>query len=175
MVEVKHTSRYSANGNNVVLAHQVQQVYYLSYPHSKLKNWWVVFNVNPEVHPHRYDEYIENNEDDVDVYQEEMEEENFTVSLGTDLTELATDTLELMPEEPAGTSKKRVQQSQRIIEKRQRINEEYERLDEEILDQESEEQESEEHERLEQERLEQERLEQLHARVAEADSDADDF
>jgi hypothetical protein len=37
MVEVKHESHYS--GSNLLLAHQVQQVYYLSYAHSSLKNW----------------------------------------------------------------------------------------------------------------------------------------
>jgi hypothetical protein len=36
MVEVKHKSRYS--GNNILLAHQAQHVYYLSYPHLNLKN-----------------------------------------------------------------------------------------------------------------------------------------
>jgi hypothetical protein len=35
MVEVKHESRYL--GSNLLLAHQVQQVYYLSYPHPSLK------------------------------------------------------------------------------------------------------------------------------------------
>jgi hypothetical protein len=36
MVEVKHESRYL--GSNLLLAHQVQQVYYLSYPHLSFKN-----------------------------------------------------------------------------------------------------------------------------------------
>jgi hypothetical protein len=70
MVEVKHESRYS--GSNHLLAHQVQQVYYLSYPHPSLKIWWVVYNVNPKMHAHRYDEYIERHEDD-DIYPEEIE------------------------------------------------------------------------------------------------------
>jgi hypothetical protein len=30
-----------------VLAHQVKQVYYLSYPCEKLSAWWVVHKVNP--------------------------------------------------------------------------------------------------------------------------------
>jgi hypothetical protein len=47
-------------------------VYYLSYPHPSLKNWWVVYKVNPEMHTRRYDEYIEGHEDD-DIYQEEFE------------------------------------------------------------------------------------------------------
>jgi hypothetical protein len=37
MVEVKYESRYS--DNNILPAHQTQQVYYLSYPHQSFKNW----------------------------------------------------------------------------------------------------------------------------------------
>jgi hypothetical protein len=59
----------------------------------------VVYKVNPEIHTCRYDEYMERNEED-DVYQEEIEEhENFMVSDGARLTELATHDVELMEEE----------------------------------------------------------------------------
>jgi hypothetical protein len=37
MVEVKHESRYS--NNNLLFAHQAQQVYYLSYTHENMKHW----------------------------------------------------------------------------------------------------------------------------------------
>jgi hypothetical protein len=47
MVEVKHESHYSRS--NLLLAHQAQQVYYLSYPHRSLKSWWVVYKVNPKI------------------------------------------------------------------------------------------------------------------------------
>jgi hypothetical protein len=70
MVEVKHESCYS--GSNLLLAHLAQQVYYLCYPHPTLKNWWVVYKVNPEMHTRRYDDYIARHEDD-DIYQEEIE------------------------------------------------------------------------------------------------------
>jgi hypothetical protein len=50
MVEVKYESRYSSI--NLLLAHQAQQVYYLSYPHKRMKKWWVVCKVNPEIHTH---------------------------------------------------------------------------------------------------------------------------
>jgi hypothetical protein len=70
MVEVKHESRYL--GSNLLLAHQTQQVYYLSYSHPSLKNWWVVYKVNLEMHTHRYNEYVKGHEDD-DIYQEEIE------------------------------------------------------------------------------------------------------
>jgi hypothetical protein len=86
-------------------------VYYLSYPHISLKICWVVYKVNHEIHTHRYDEYMERNEED-DVYQEEIEEhKNFTVSDGARHTELATRDVELMEEEQ-GPSKKCLQKSQ---------------------------------------------------------------
>jgi hypothetical protein len=69
MVEVKHESRYSRS--NLLLAHYTQQVYYLSYPHPSLKNWWVVYNVNPEIYTRRDNEYVEGHEND-DIYQEEI-------------------------------------------------------------------------------------------------------
>jgi hypothetical protein len=36
----------------------------------KLKNWWVVYKINPKMHTHRYDEYMERHEDDdfIDFY-----------------------------------------------------------------------------------------------------------
>jgi hypothetical protein len=72
MVEVKHELCYL--GKNLLFAHQVQQVYYLSYPHESMKHWWVVYKVNPEMDTRRYDAYTEQNDDDViHVYQEENE------------------------------------------------------------------------------------------------------
>jgi hypothetical protein len=102
MVEVKHELRYS--GNNLLFTHQVQQVYYLSYPHESMKHWWVVYKVNPEMDTHRYDAYMERHDDDdvVHVYQEESEGHqslSFTVSDGVGLAELATYDVELMEEE----------------------------------------------------------------------------
>jgi hypothetical protein len=47
MMEVKHESYYS--GNNLLFAHQAQQVYYLNYPHESMKHWWIVYKVNPEM------------------------------------------------------------------------------------------------------------------------------
>jgi hypothetical protein len=62
MVVVKHESRYL--GNNFLFAHQAQQVYYLSYPHKSMKNWWVVYKVNHEMDTRRYDEYMKRHKDD---------------------------------------------------------------------------------------------------------------
>jgi hypothetical protein len=114
MVEVKNESRYS--GSNHLLAYHAQQVYYVSYPHSSLKNWWVVYKVHPEMHTRRYDEYIEGHEDD-DIYQEEIEvDQNFTISNGASLTELDTGDVELLDEE-AGPSNKHLQKSKRLLER----------------------------------------------------------
>jgi hypothetical protein len=104
----------------------------------------VVYKVNPEIHTRRYVEYMKRNEEDV--YQEEIEEgENFMISDGARLTELATRGLEVMEEESGpskkclrksqGPPKKSLQKSQRMIKRRERLN----------------------------------------TRVTEADSDADDF
>jgi hypothetical protein len=102
-------------------------VYYLSYPHESIKNWWVVYKVNPEMDTRRYDAYMErhDNDDVVHVYQEEIEgHQHFTVSDGAGLAELATRDVELMEEEP-GPSKKRIQKSKRVAKrhkKRERLN-----------------------------------------------------
>jgi hypothetical protein len=74
-------------------------VYYLSYPHPSLKNWWVIYKVNNEMHTHRYDEYIERHMDD-DIYQEEIEvDQNFMASNGAGLIELDISDTELLDEE----------------------------------------------------------------------------
>jgi hypothetical protein len=97
-------------------------VYYLSYPHERMKNWWVVYKVNPEMHTHWYDKYVERHEDDdvIHVYQEEIEGyQSFTVSDGAEPIELATGDIELMEEKPS-SSKKRLQKSKHVA-KRQEI------------------------------------------------------
>jgi hypothetical protein len=76
-------------------------VYYLSCPHESLKHWCVVYKVNPEIDTHRYDAYVERNDDDdvVHVYQEENgghQSLSFTICDGVGLTKLATCDVELM-------------------------------------------------------------------------------
>ena len=53
-------------------------MYYLSYPHPNLKSWWVVYKVNPEIHPKWYDNYNVSvtNGDLWDVYQEGGDQRN---------------------------------------------------------------------------------------------------
>jgi hypothetical protein len=46
MVEIKHNAKLSGN-DDFILAHQVEQVYYLKYPCQKLAAWHVVYKVNP--------------------------------------------------------------------------------------------------------------------------------
>jgi hypothetical protein len=46
MAEVKHVNRLHGC-DPFVLPHQVEQVYYMSYPCEKLSAWWVVYRVNP--------------------------------------------------------------------------------------------------------------------------------
>jgi hypothetical protein len=45
MVEVKHAHQLRGY-DPFVLAHQVEQVYYMSCPFEKLSEWWVVYRVN---------------------------------------------------------------------------------------------------------------------------------
>jgi hypothetical protein len=61
MVEVKHAHRL-CGCDPFVLAHQVEQVYYMSYPCKKLSAWWVVYRVNPRERLHIPDDsgYHEN-------------------------------------------------------------------------------------------------------------------
>jgi hypothetical protein len=94
-------------------------VYYLSYPHPSLKNWWIIYKVNPKMHTHRYDDYIEGHEDD-DIYQEEIEvDQNFTVSNGTRLTKLDTSDVQLLDEE-AGPLNKCIQKSKHLLVRQER-------------------------------------------------------
>ena len=51
IVEVNQEDRLKGH-DTVVLAHQVEQVYYMSYPCPKLKKWSVVYKVNPRERLH---------------------------------------------------------------------------------------------------------------------------
>jgi hypothetical protein len=61
MVEVKHVYRLRGC-DPFVLAHQVEQVYYMLYPCKKLSAWWVLYRVNPHEWLHTPDDsgYHEN-------------------------------------------------------------------------------------------------------------------
>jgi hypothetical protein len=56
IVEVKHA--YRLHGcDPFVLAHQIEQVYYMSYPCEKLSAWWVLYRVNPREWLHVPDDF----------------------------------------------------------------------------------------------------------------------
>ena len=92
MVEVKHNDRLHGH-NNFILAHQCEQVYYLSYPCKKLESWWVVHKVNPRERlytPASAGYHFEDGQVD-DVYQEEELPSSFTVGEGVVLNSLVGD------------------------------------------------------------------------------------
>jgi hypothetical protein len=97
-------------------------VYYISYHHESVKDWWVVYKVNSEMDTRRYDAYMERRDDDdvVHVYQEEIEgHQSFIVYDRSGLAELATRDAELMEEE-LGHSKKRIRKSKSVVERQER-------------------------------------------------------
>jgi hypothetical protein len=76
-----------------ILAHQIEQVYYLSYPCQKLSAWWVIHKVNPRERLHTLGNAGYPNtsmlDDDVDeVYQEEELPPSFIVDPGAGLDDL---------------------------------------------------------------------------------------
>jgi hypothetical protein len=95
MVEVKHNERVRGY-NSFVLAHQVEQVYYLFYPCEKLSAWWVVHKVNPRERLYTpgdasyHDTPMLDGDTDV-VYQEEELPTSFVVEPGEGLDDLVGD------------------------------------------------------------------------------------
>ena len=92
MAQVKH-EQLLQGGDRYVLAHQVQQVYYSSYPCTKLSAWWVVYKTNPR---DRLSTLAPNEVDQVDeVFQEDELPSSFDIdpapaldSLGGDLNDI---------------------------------------------------------------------------------------
>jgi hypothetical protein len=95
-VKVKHNERLQGYAA-FILAHQVEQVYYLSYPCEKLSAWWAIHKVNPHERIHTLGDagYHDTSalDDDVDkVSQEEELSPSFVVGPGAGLDELVGDT-----------------------------------------------------------------------------------
>jgi hypothetical protein len=95
MVEVKHNERLWGH-DMFIIAHQVKQMYYLSYPCQKLSAWWVVHEVNPYEWLHTLGDAVYHDtstlDDDIDeVYQEEELPPSFIVDSGAGLNELVGD------------------------------------------------------------------------------------
>jgi hypothetical protein len=95
MVEVKHV--HCLHGcNSFVLAHQVKQVYYMTYPCKKLSVWWAMYRVNPRECLHTPDNsgYHENQlaTGDVDeVYQDDELSCSFNIDVDSTLNSLLSD------------------------------------------------------------------------------------
>jgi hypothetical protein len=95
MVEVKHNEQLRGY-DTFVLAHQIKQVYYLSYPCQKLNAWWVVHKVNPREWLHTpgdvgYRDTLTLDDDIDEVYQEEELSPSFTINPGAGLDDLVRD------------------------------------------------------------------------------------
>jgi len=88
MVEVKH--HVLNRGDKFILAYQVEQVYYMSYPCIDLKDWWVVYKVNPRerLQTPGDSDYRESQLEVDDVYQVDEVPNNFDVD-----TEVLPDSL----------------------------------------------------------------------------------
>jgi hypothetical protein len=89
MVEIKHNEQLSGN-DNFILAHQAEQVYYLSYPCQKLDAWRVVYKVNPRERLHTPADaayHIDDGQVD-EVFQEEELPTSFDVEPGAALDSL---------------------------------------------------------------------------------------
>jgi hypothetical protein len=111
MVEVKHTRRL-CGCDPFVLAHQVEQVYYMSYPCEKLSAWWVVHRVNPREWLHTPDDsgYHENQVPvgEVDeVYQDNELSCSFNINPDLALNSLVDDANDVtLPEQRKQTLRK---------------------------------------------------------------------
>jgi hypothetical protein len=96
MVEVKHNERLRGY-DTFVLAHQVEQVYYLPYPYKRLSAWWVVHKVNPYEGLHTlgdagYHDTLTLDDAVDEVYQEGELAFCFFVNPGVGLDDLVGDT-----------------------------------------------------------------------------------
>jgi hypothetical protein len=111
MIEVKHVRRLRGY-HPFVLAHQVEQVYYMSYSCEKLSAWWVVYRVNPHEWLHTPDDsgYHENQGlvGEVDeVYQDEELSCSFNINSDLALNSLVSDANDVtLPEQRKQTLKK---------------------------------------------------------------------
>jgi hypothetical protein len=95
MVEVKHM-RQLCGCDPFVLAHQVERVYYMSYPCEKLSAWWVVYRQNPREWLHTPDDlgYHENQVSDREldeVYQDDELPCSFNINPDLALNSLVGD------------------------------------------------------------------------------------
>ena len=108
ITEVKHKERLRGH-DNFILAHQCEQVYYMSYPNPKFEAWWVVHKVNPRerLHTPCTAGYQFENEQADDVYQEEELPTTFTIDEGVALNSLVGDRNDVTTDECVAPKRKR--------------------------------------------------------------------
>jgi len=111
MVEVKHSQRMWGH-DHFILAHQVEQVYYLSYPCEKLDAWWVVHKVNSRerLFTPSFGGYEFNDDQADEVYQEEELPSSFVIEPGAGLNSLVGDSndITIVAKRKQGPKKKKV-------------------------------------------------------------------
>jgi hypothetical protein len=92
MVEIKHNAKLWGN-DDFILAHQVEQVYYLEYPCEKLAAWRVVYKVNhrEQFYNPTDDAYHFDDEQGDEIYQEEELPTSFVVEPRAALDSLVGD------------------------------------------------------------------------------------
>jgi hypothetical protein len=112
MVEVKH-AHWLHGWDPFVLAHQVKQVYYMSYPYEKLSVWWMVYRMNPHERLHTPNDsgYHENQvpAGEVDeVYQDDELPYSFNIDPELALNSLLSDANDVtVPEQRKQTLRKK--------------------------------------------------------------------
>jgi hypothetical protein len=104
VVEVKHIDHLS-DCDPFILAHLVEQVYYMSYPCQNLSVWWVVYKVNPHEWLHTrgdvgyHENQVEVGEVD-EVYQDDELSCSFNIDINLALESLLGDANDVtVPEE----------------------------------------------------------------------------
>jgi hypothetical protein len=112
MVEVKHADRLYGS-DPFILAHQVEQVYYMLYPFEKLSLWWVVYKVNPREWLHipgdsgYHENQVEAGEVD-EVYQDDELSCSFNIDPDSPLDSLLDNANDvIVPEERKHTLRKK--------------------------------------------------------------------
>jgi hypothetical protein len=92
MVEVRHENKLRGY-DTFVLAHQVDQVYYMSYPCKSLSAWWVVYKVNPRerLYIPGDDGYQIDDHENCEIHLEDELPSSFNVDLGMMLDSLVGD------------------------------------------------------------------------------------
>lgn len=132
MVEVKHERIMTRGCSKFVLGFQVDQVYYMSYPCIDLKDWWVVYNVNPRERLYlKGDTSYRQNEVEADVeeiYQEIEVPPVFNIETTMEPDSVAGDLNDVIvpPKRKRKSKKKKTPERKSTRLRRQQINPDFE-------------------------------------------------